>query len=230
MRVLILEKKWAFWRGQYKWGTWTLCTSVCVRGKLLDFLGVVAAEHEAERQTEMGEVGPLYAAVSQAHEVKAKVVGGQLTVSGLVGYALVMLKDEPSLRWWVMGRPWLSSRAGWPWSALGVCFRQHLSCCVELKGPLRGFAALHLLARGLVFWMEKGWTGEDHKAQSGLFWWWLSDCCLHYWYINSLLFFCTISCNLQHLSDTSYVYLNKRLYSAPLTACFKSLFSYLSHY
>lgn len=88
------------------------------------FRGVVAAEREARRQTEMGEVGPLYVAVSPAHEVKAKVVGGQPTVNELVGYPLVMLKAEPSLRWWVMGKPWLSSRTGWPWSALSVHFRQ----------------------------------------------------------------------------------------------------------
>ena len=94
------------------------------------FFWVVAAEHEAGMNTEMGEVGPVYAAVSQASEAKAKVVGGQPTVSGLMGYPLVMLKDELSLRWWVVGRPWLSSRTGWLWSALGVCFRQRLSHCV----------------------------------------------------------------------------------------------------
>lgn len=60
----------------------------------------------------MGEVGPVYAAVPQACEVKAKVLGGQPTVSELVRYSHVMLKDEPSLRWWVVGRPWLSLRTG----------------------------------------------------------------------------------------------------------------------
>jgi len=94
------------------------------------FWGVIAAEREAGRQTETGEVGPVYAVVSEAHEVKAKAVGGQPTVSGLVGYPLVVLRDELSWRWWVLGRPWLSSRTGWLWSALGVCFRESLSHCV----------------------------------------------------------------------------------------------------
>lgn len=160
-----------------------------MRGKLLDFLGGSSCRAWGREADWDGRGGTSTCCSFSSTWSESK--GGRWAThsSGLVGYPLVMLKDEPSLRWWVMGRPWLSSRAGWPWSALGVCFRQHLSCCIYLKGPLRGFAALHLLARGPVFWMEKGWTGEDHKAQSGLFWWWLSDCCLHYQYINSLLFF-----------------------------------------
>lgn len=78
---------------------------------------VIGAGHETRRQTEMG---PVDVAVSQAHEGKAK--GKQAAQSEPVGYpSFVMLKGELSLRWWVVKRPW---------SALGVCFRWHLSHCV----------------------------------------------------------------------------------------------------
>lgn len=78
--------------------------------ELLDFSLTAAAEHEAGRQTETGEVGPVNAAVSQAHEVKAKMGNSQWAGGKPSGDA----QGWVSLRWWVAGRPWLSSRTGCP--------------------------------------------------------------------------------------------------------------------
>lgn len=57
-----------------------VCASVWVTRKLLGFSLIAAVEHEAGRQTETGKVRPVNAAVSHPHEVKAKVVGGQLAM------------------------------------------------------------------------------------------------------------------------------------------------------
>lgn len=130
--------------------------------ELLDFSLTAAAEHEAGRQTEMGKVGPVNAAVSQAREVKAKVGNSQWAGGKPSGDA----QGWVSLRWWVVGRPWLSSRTGWPWPALGVYLRQFLAFSSEFSeeicSPAPSSQRPSLLNREGLGW-------RDYKAESSLF-------------------------------------------------------------
>lgn len=97
-----------------------LCASVWVRRGLLDFSLTPAAECETVWDRRDAPVN----AVSHAHELKAKVGNSQWAGGKPSGDTQAWV----SWRWWVVGTPQLSPRAGWLWPALGVCLGQFFVC------------------------------------------------------------------------------------------------------
>lgn len=163
-----------------------LCASVWVSREQLDFSLIAAAEHEAGRQTGTGDVGPVNSAVKKKPNTWSEIQGdGWTTRSGLVGNPLEMPRVGCPWGggWWVVvGRPWLSSRTGWPWPALGACLGQFLAFS---SGSSVGICSLAPSSERPSLLNREGLGWWDYKADRGLFLWWLWDCCLHGWYINS---------------------------------------------
>lgn len=179
---LILGKKNGFWRGQCKCGT-ALCQCLGVEGTVGFFFdsSCRAWGREADWDRRCGTC-------KLCSEKKTKhmkwnprwwVDNSQWAGGKPSGDA----QGWVSLRWWVVvGRPRLSCRTGWPWPALGACLGQFLAFS---SGSSVGICSLAPSSErpSLLNRERLGWW--DYKADRGLFLWWLWDCCLHGWYINS---------------------------------------------